>query len=417
MKTPVLPNAAARRLFLDRHALLDPPRGGQRPGEIADLVHRLGFVQVDSINTVARAHDMILWTRAPGYRPDRLRRLADRDRVLFEHWTHDASVIPMAFLPYWKLRFTREAERLRQKFRQWQGGGFEDKLDEVLDHIRGHGPCGTGAVGADEARGTGGWWDWHPSKTAIDYLWRTGRLAVTRREGFAKLFDLAERVYPPVAAATPAETADWACRAAMDRLGFATSGELAAFFALVTPAEARGWCDAAARRGEIEAVEIEGADGRLRRAWARPGTAAAAAALPQPGRRIRVLSPFDPALRDRARAERLFGFSYRIEVFVPEPQRRYGYYVFPVLEGDRLIGRIDTRARRGAGVLAVRAFWPEPGVAMGRGRADRLAAELDRLARFAGCDRVEHDAGWLRPPLPGETGQFALAQAARRHYR
>ena len=129
MKTPVLPNAAARRLFLDRHALLDPPRGGQRPGEIADLVHRLGFVQVDSINTVARAHDMILWTRAPGYRPDRLRRLADRDRVLFEHWTHDASVIPMAFLPYWKLRFTREAERLRQKFRQWQGGGFEDKLD------------------------------------------------------------------------------------------------------------------------------------------------------------------------------------------------------------------------------------------------------------------------------------------------
>ena len=398
MKTPVLPNPAARRLFLHRHALLDPPRGGQRPAEIADLVHRLGFVQIDSINTVARAHDLILWSRAPGYRAERLRRLADRDRVLFEHWTHDASVIPMAFLPYWKLRFTREAERLRQKFRQWQGAGFEDKLGEVLDHIRRHGPCGTGAVGTDEARGTGGWWDWHPSKTAIDYLWRTGRLAVTRREGFAKLFDLAERVYPPVAAATPAETVGWACTAALDRLGFATSGELAAFFALVTPAEARGWCDAAARRGEIEAIEIQGADGRLRRAWARPGAAAEATALPEPGRRVRVLSPFDPALRDRARAERLFGFAYRIEVFVPEPRRRYGYYVFPVLEGDRLIGRLDARARRGAGGLAVRAFWPEPGVAMGRGRSDRLAAELDRLARFAGCERVDHAAGWLRTP-------------------
>jgi len=221
---------------------------------------------------------------------------------------------------------------------------------------------------------------------------------VTRREGFAKLFDLAERVYPPVAAATPAETVGWACTAALDRLGFATSGELAAFFALVTPAEARGWCDAAARRGEIEAIEIQGADGRLRRAWARPGAAAEATALPEPGRRVRVLSPFDPALRDRARAERLFGFAYRIEVFVPEPRRRYGYYVFPVLEGDRLIGRLDARARRGAGGLAVRAFWPEPGVAMGRGRSDRLAAELDRLARFAGCERVDHAAGWLRAP-------------------
>ena len=396
MKTPVLPNVAARRLFLDRHALLAPPRGGARQAEVADLVHRLGFVQVDSINTVARAHDLILWSRAPGYRPERLRRLADRDRLAFEHWTHDASVIRMAFLPFWRLKFAREAERLRDRFRTWQGGAFEDRLDEVLDHVRRHGPCGTGEVGEGEARGTGGWWDWHPSKTALDYLWRTGRLAVTRREGFAKLFDLAERVYPAGPTAGAAETVDWACTAALDRLGFATSGELAAFFALVTPAEARDWCDAAARRGAIEPVEIAAADGRLRRAWARPGAGAEAAGLPAPGPRVRVLSPFDPALRDRARAERLFGFSYRIEVFVPEAQRRWGYYVFPVLEGDRLIGRLDARARRAEGALAVRAFWPEPGVAMGRGRSDRLMAELDRLARFAGCDRVEPAPGWLR---------------------
>ena len=400
MKTPVLPNRNARRLFLDRHALLSPPAGGGRNDEVARLVETLGFVQVDSINTVARAHDMILWSRAPGYRPERLRRLTDRDRRFFEHWTHDASIIPMDFLPYWKLRFAREAERLRRKFRQWQGHDFEAKLDDVLDHVRNHGPCGTGEVGQDETRGKGGWWDWHPSKTALDYLWRTGRLAVTRREGFAKVFDLAERVYPDLPAAGTAETIDWAMRAALDRLGFATSGELAAFFALVTPAEARDWCDTAAHAGRIEPVEIEQADGRLRRAWALPGTLGHAADLAEPGQRIRVLSPFDPALRDRARAERLFGFSYRIEVFVPEPQRRYGYYVFPVLEGDRLIGRLDARARRARGQLAVRAFWPEAGIRMGRGRMQRLEAELARLARFAGCGDVTFAPSWLRDTAP-----------------
>jgi hypothetical protein len=115
---------------------------------------------------------------------------------------------------------------------------------------------------------------------------------------------------------------------------------------------------------------------------------------------MRVLSPFDPALRDRVRAERLFGFHYRIEVFVPEAQRRYGYYVFPLLEGARLVGRIDMKARRDAGVLQVRALWPEAGVRFGAGRMARLEAELDRMARFAGCDRVGFDVGWLRG-VPG----------------
>ena len=115
-----------------------------------------------------------------------------------------------------------------------------------------------------------------------------------------------------------------------------------------------------------------------------------------PPARLRVLSPFDPALRDRARAERLFGFHYRIEVFVPEAQRRFGYYVFPLLEGARLVGRIDMKAWRDTGALRVRALWPEQGVPFGKGRIARLEAELDRIARFAGCDRVAFEDGWQR---------------------
>ena len=132
-----------------------------------------------------------------------------------------------------------------------------------------------------------------------------------------------------------------------------------------------------------------------------PTSAAAAeeaAALPPPSGRIRLLSPFDPVLRDRARAERLFGFRYRIEIFVPEPQRRYGYYVFPVLEGETLIGRLDLRAARDARRLALRAFWPEPGIRMGRTRIDRLMAELARILPLADCDRIDLAPGWLRDP-------------------
>ena len=117
---------------------------------------------------------------------------------------------------------------------------------------------------------------------------------------------------------------------------------------------------------------------------------------PEPTPRLRILSPFDPALRDRERAEFLFGFFYRIEVFVPEPKRVWGYYVFPVLEGERLVGRIDVKAFRDAGSLRVKAFWPEAGVKLTKGRRAKLEAELDRLARFAGCERVEFLDGWER---------------------
>ena len=391
-------NSAARRVFLDRHALAEPPTGPARGADLLALIRRLGFVQVDSINTVERAHHMILWARRRSYRPKALRLLHERDRAVFEHWTHDASIIPMEFLPHWRLRFARDAERLRSRYRNWQGPEFEAVLEDVIRYIADHGPVASGDIGArDEPRRTG-WWDWHPSKTALEYLWRSGRLAVARRDGFAKVYDLAERVYPEVEVPPPEQTIDWACNAALDRLGFATSGELAAFWGVVRSEEAKRWVAAALKRSEIEPVDVECSDGTLRRHVTRPGLAAAAADVPAPPNRLRALSPFDPMLRDRNRAERLFGFHYRIEVFVPEARRTYGYYVFPVLEGDRLIGRLDARARRAEGALHVAAFWPEPGVTVPKRRRERLDAELLRLARLSGCDGVVHAQGWLREP-------------------
>lgn len=394
-----LSNGAARRLFLDRHALAEAPAGPATGADLARLIDRIGFVQLDSINTVERAHHMILWARRQGYRPEALKRLHERDRGVFEHWTHDASILPVHLHRYWHHTFARREARMRARWDKWFRPGYEGQLDSMLERIAAQGPVSSSDVGEGEERSSGGWWDWNPSKTALEWLWHTGKLAVTRRDGFQKVYDLAERVIPAQhygPAPDEAEMVDWACNAALDRLGFADATELRGYWGHVTPAEVRDWVAGALKRGEIEAIEVQGATGAARRSFARPGVEAAALAAPEATGRLRILSPFDPALRDRDRAEFLFGFHYRIEVFVPEPKRVFGYYVFPLLEGDRLVGRIDVKAFRDAGALRVRAVWPEAGVRFGAGRVQRLEAELDRLARFAGCDRVEFGAGWLR---------------------
>ncbi|WP_299632345.1 crosslink repair DNA glycosylase YcaQ family protein [uncultured Roseobacter sp.] len=404
MNTLTLSNTSARRLFLDRHALSETPQGVAQGAELLSLIARLGFVQLDSINTVARAHDLILFSRRPRYRPKALKRLYEKDRALFEHWTHDAAVIPMDYYHWWQLRRERDAAKLRNQWRDWRRDGFEAQFQPVLDQIREEGPLCSSDVGAGEKRGSGGWWDWHPSKTALEYLWRSGALCVVGRDGFRKRYDLTERVIddalcqPRQEPEHTAATIDWCCSGALDRLGFATPTELAAFWDHITIAEAKDWCAGELAAGRLQPVEIECVGGALRPGFARPDIASDPALSSEPTSRLRVLSPFDPALRDRKRAERLFGFDYRIEIFVPEAKRRYGYYVFPILEGDRLVGRVDMKAFRDRDTLHVRALWPEAKVRWGKGRVAAFEAELARIVRLADVSKLSFEDGWLRAP-------------------
>jgi hypothetical protein len=399
MTQKTLSNPLARRLFLHRHALGEAPTGTGKGADLVRVIEQIGFVQVDSIRTVARAHDLILYSRRHNYRPPALKRLLEKDRAMFEHWTHDASIIPAQYFPHWQHRFDRDAEKLRKGWKRWFRDGYEEQFETVLTHIREGGPVTCSDVGQDEPRSKGGWWDWHPSKTALEWLWRTGQLSISGRNNFQKIYDLTERVIPDThrtKVPTQAEHIDWACTSALERLGFATPNELAAFWAAISIADARNWCMRALREGRITQVDIEGADGTLRPSYAWPNVIEAAQDLPPAPARIRILSPFDPALRDRARAERLFGFFYRIEVFVPQAKRQYGYYVFPVLEGEKIIGRIDAKAFRDENCLRVQGFWPEAGVTIGKGRMARLEGALQRLAQFADCDNVAWNDGWLR---------------------
>lgn len=390
-----LSNTQARKIFLERQGLSRPPHLSLGKAGLYDLIHDLGFVQVDSIATVERAHHQILFSRNQTYRQEHLTALLEKDRSLFEHWTHDASIIPSAFFPYWKHRFVRREARILENWAKWQGEGFDQAFDETYEKIRERGPIMAREVKAEDHK-SGGWWNWHPSKTALEFLWHTGKLAIAGRDNFQKVYDLSERVIPPehfLAEVDPGAFVDWACRQALTRLGFATHGEIAAFFDLVTPPEAKAWVED--HRAQLEEVSIETVDGKPRASFALAEILPALLDPPEPPARIRTLSPFDPLIRDRNRTERLFGFVYRIEIFVPEPKREYGYYVFPLLESDRLIGRIDMKADRKTGLLDVKRLWLEKGVKPSAGRLERLEAELVRLARFAGVERVEYRDGWL----------------------
>ncbi|KNG93873.1 winged helix-turn-helix domain-containing protein [Pseudaestuariivita atlantica] len=399
MTRPVLSNRAARAHFLDAHALAEAPTGGTDPAALHGLIHRLGFVQVDSVRTVERAHDMILFARRPAYRPKHLPRVIEKERRLFEHWTHDAALVPVDFFPLWRLKFDRDREMIERRWDAWRGPEYRALIDGVLAHAQENGACQANDFDTTATKG-GGWWNWQPEKTALEYLWRSGELTICHRTNFRKHYDVTGRVLPEAAAQPalePDSIVDTLNRMALDRLSFATSGEIAAFWDIVTPAEAKAWVADRLADGTLEEVEVTCADGSLRRVVARPGLADRD--LPNVTGRLRVLSPFDPALRDRKRAARLFGFDYRIEIFVPAPKRKYGYYVFPLLEGDRLVGRIDMKTDREADMLAVTALWPEPPVAWTSGRQKRLEAELARVARFTGVGGVSFADGWLRPPV------------------
>ncbi len=390
----------ARRLVLHLQGLTDPPRRKLPPPAWLSLIERLGFVQVDSINRVERAHHMILFTRNQTYRSSHLRAPLEVDGTLFENWTHDAAIIPTRFYPHWHERFRRERRRLAERFRRWQGDGYRAEIDRVLARLEDEGPLMARDFADGKRRGSGGWWDWHPGKAALEFLWRTGEIAIARREGFQKVYDLAGRVIPTAHRNMrygAEQTVDWACKAALDRLGFASPGEIAGFWGLITADEAKAWCHANLGVNAIPAV-VEGVGTAPRKVFAPADIESRLADLPPPPARLRVLNPFDPLLRDRKRLSRLFGFDYRIEIFVPEGRRRYGYYIFPLLEGERLTGRIDLRADRDADRLEVTALWLERGCRATPARLRRLESELERMRRFAGLSAVGFAKGYLRAP-------------------
>jgi uncharacterized protein YcaQ len=336
---------------------------------------------------------MILLSRVSGYQPKHLGRLLEKERTLFENWTHDASLIPTAFYPYWMGRFEAKRHSLAERYRRWHGPVFLKETNQVLRHIEENGPVLSRDLSAREKKGPGAWWNWHPSKTALEYLWRIGELAISRREGFQKVYDLTHRVIPGQYRSVSLDRADliaWSCRSALERLGAGTAGEIAGFWDNITAGEAKAWCEARIGKECLQA-RIGQMDGKPRLLYARTDLESILNDCGEAPSSVRLLNPFDPVLRDRKRLMGLFGFDYRIEVFVPQPKRQYGYYVFPILEGERLIGRIDMKADRQADCLRVTGIWAEKGRRLSKSLMKKLSVELDRHRKFAGVHHLKFE--------------------------
>ncbi|HXZ86746.1 MAG TPA: crosslink repair DNA glycosylase YcaQ family protein [Myxococcota bacterium] len=393
-----VPAEAARRLLLSGQGLLGDPERRASTASVARLVEQLGFVQVDSIHRVERAHHLILGARLDHYRPELLDRLAFRERALFEHWTHAAAYIPIALFPHWKPRFAARAQEMRRRpwYKRRLGAQPERTIARVLARVAREGPLRAADFERRADRPSTGWWDWTPEKTALEVLWFTGRLAIAGRDGFEKIYDLVERVLPDAHAApapTSAKQVEWACSSALERLGAATRGELVEFWRAVKPGEAAAWCRRAVSEGRAVSVALGSARGGKPLAGvALPDWETRARRAPEPPDALRLLAPFDPILRDRERAARLFDFDYQFEAYVPAPKRRYGYYVLPILERDRFVGRLDPRHDRARGALVVEGLWWEPRVRATKARRRALERALEKLARRIGARSVELSA-------------------------
>lgn len=385
-------NRDARRLWLHANGLSSAPTGKL---DVMQIIRDLGFVQLDSIQVVSRAHHHIIWSRNNNYREPMLDRLLAKDRAVFEHFTHDASVIPMEFRPHW----TRRYRQLESKVKQWDWHkGMLDRRgrNHILQRIEEEGPLCTNHFDT-KVQGERAMWRRPPHKLALDYMWYAGDLSTSHRKNFTKFYDLTSRVVPDhIRSDERSDThqVDWLCAAALDRLGFATEGELQRFWDAVSREEVNKWIERNA--ADLRPVRFETANGDWKKAWARPDVAKRLDEAPSPTTRLRILNPFDPAIRDRRRLIQLFGYEYTIEIFVPAARRRWGYYVYPVLEGDRFIARMEVQADRKSGELTPGRLWVEPGARWTASRRGKLEAELDRLGRLAG---VRHTPAEITPEL------------------
>ena len=398
--TTLLTNSDARRLFLFLHGLSGSLNNVEDKAALPGVIKQIGFVQIDSIKIVERAHHHILFSRSNFYDHTWLDYHLEEKRTLFENWTHDASIIPIEFFPYWGHRFSRAHDKLVGS-RWWNKrmGDNPGKLcQRVLDYVEKNGATksrdlrhGNKDSSSKRLEDKTSWWGWNPSKAALVFLWRTGRLAVAKREGFQKSYDLTERVVPDIyrnIEHSEEEYINWNCMTAIENIGFGSHAEIANYWEGISPQEAKNWCNKSLNN-YIMTAQVETVDGETVLSWAHPDIFAWVDKLPDPPNIVRFLSPFDPLIRDRKRVRRLFGFDFKIEIYIPELKRVYGYYVYPILEKDKFIGRIEMKVDRRSSSLIVHGFWLEIGFKLTKQRKKKIESELHRWRAFLNLDYIK----------------------------
>ena len=378
MSTP----AKLRRIALNQQGLLKTDNFGRGKAATLRAIEHLGYVQIDTISVVERAHHHVLWSRVSNYQPKFLEQLV-KQRQLFEYWYHAASWLPMR-----DYRFALPRMASINGDRTWFPHSDSKLLGHILERVRAEGPLRARDF-EDTRTGKKQWWDWKPAKQALEQLFMQGELMVSGREGFQKVYDLAERVLPDwVDTRHPGmeEYASYLVDTTLAAHGFATQKTMTYL------RKGQALRDAI---GEQLQVRLEAGDlttsklGDNSIAYAEPGLLESRA--PHSSATVRILSPFDNLVIQRERGRDIFNFDYQIECYVPQPKRQFGYFCLPILYRDRLVGRIDCKANRKQQKLELKSIHIEQKV--DDEFSQRLGSALQDFATFNGCCEVSMPVG------------------------
>jgi hypothetical protein len=394
--------AEARRVALAAQGFAEPPLGRDVDARAlrSRVLDRVGIIQIDSVNVLQRAHYLPAFSRLGTYDINLLDKVSHyAPRRLFEYWGHEASLIPVELHPHLRWRMKRAHDDAWGGMRRI-ARDRPDLVAAVLDDLRARGPLTAAQLAHhDEPRAPKGpWWDWSDVKRALEYLFWSGEVTSARRVRFERRYDVPERVLPAAVLAAPTPPVEEAqrelLRVAARALGVGTEPDLRDYFRL--PAgESKARVAELVEAGDLLPVAVEG--------WNAPAYLSRGARVPRSVDARALVGPFDSLIWERPRVERVFGFRYRIEIYVPKEKRVHGYYVLPFVLGDRLVARVDLKSDRAAGALLVQAAHAEPGAPPET--AEALAAELRRMAGWLGLDDVVVvGAGDLAPSLGDAVG-------------
>ena len=385
--TETISQKLARRMVL--HAQLLDGRTKIRAGKggVAKVVQHLGYVQIDTISVIERAHHHTLWTRLPGYEPRHLHEALAKERSIFEYWGHAASYLPMKDYRFYLPMMKSFYDPKNSWYRGW-GKRYGGYLEPVRRRIREEGPLAARDFENLAARGQGPWWDWKPAKAALETLFWRGELMIRERRGFERIYDLSERVLPPgtdTRVPGDGELGRFIVQRALAALGVANEREVRDYIRIGDRRIVAAAIAEMTASGEIVKLAVEGQGGTV---CALPAVLEAGQRLRARQPRVSFLSPFDNLAIFRPRLKERFGFDYAFECYVPEHKRNHGYFVLPILFGEEIIGRLDPKADRASRTLIVRRLSIEPGFS----DLDRLVPELARalgaFACFNGCEKI-----------------------------
>jgi uncharacterized protein len=376
----------ARRLALSSIGLAQPRPARAGPAALGKMIDRLGQVQIDSVNVLARAHYMPAFSRLGAYDIAAFDRMAKGGkRRLFEYWGHEASLIDVALQPAlrWRMTRARAGVGTYSGLRRF-AAERRPFIDNVLRQIERRGPLAARDL-EEGGKASGSWWGWSDGKRALEWLFWAGFVTTHSRRGFERIYDLTDRVLPATAALpTPSdgEAQRRLLMVAARALGVATAGDLRAYWR-IGPEDAAVRIAELAEAGELLPARVEG--------WRQLAYLPNDPAPARHPKAAAIVSPFDPLLWERDRAERLLGFRYRIEIYTPAHKREHGYYVLPLLLGDRVAARLDLKADRQRRRLVVAAAHLEAGADADRTIA-ALRAELAELAAWLRLEGVTIEA-------------------------